>query len=113
MTALGLNSPPAAARAGEAARRLVEKSGWVFLYLQYARQRFEAEGAGATFSAEDMDALPEGLTELYDDEFERMWTAAELATPDSPADAAKRAAAFRRAFDVGDAFRRFGLIRDT
>ena len=36
--------------------------------------------------------------------------AAELATPDSPADAAKRAAAFRRAFDVGDAFRRFGLI---
>ena len=39
--------------------------------------------------------------------------ASELATPDSPAAAAKRAAAFRRAFDVGDAFRRFGLIRDT
>ena len=76
---------------------LLEAGARVVAQRSHPRDEAFYDGAAVTFAP--LSALANAV-------------AAELAAPDSLADATKRAAAFRRAFDVADAFRRFGLIHD-
>jgi WD40 repeat protein len=67
-------------REEEAVALLVRKTGGVFLYLQYARETHLQdrspqeidEGESMTITMEKLEEMPEGLTELYTEEFKRL-----------------------------------------
>jgi WD40 repeat protein len=69
-----------AGREEEAVALLVRKTGGVFLFLQYARETHLQDhnpqemdgGESMTITMQTLEEMPEGLTELYKEEFERL-----------------------------------------
>ena len=57
----------------EAVELLTFKSGGNFLYLQYLNDRLKTYPKDTMFTIKKLDEFPEGLSETYKDEFDRLY----------------------------------------